>query len=165
VATKVQYEVFRAAYDEESEHHSVLESRAKLYLTIITAYLGAIAFKTTDVLAFLNEFKVSFYWYLLLGLGLVLALLLTVCAMGIRTYEGVFDPKVEIQSFGDKPPTDVEFLDKRIVDLAVATDRNNRMNNKVAEYLRYAGFLIFLAVTVQLIVFGLAICHTRSASQ
>ena len=165
MATKVQYDVFRAVYDEESERHTVLESRAKLYLTIITAYLGAVAFKTTDVLAFLARFCISFYWYLLLGVCLIVALLLAICAMGIRKYEGVFDPEAEIKSFGRNPPTDEDFLDKRIVDLAVASNRNNKVNNRIAGYLHYSGTMVFLAVCLQLVVFGLAIFHYRSVSQ
>jgi hypothetical protein len=165
LATKTQYDVFRSVYDEESERHSGLEGRAKLYLTIITAYLGAVAFKTTDVLAFISKFNISFYWYLLLGVCLILALLLTVFAMGIRTYEGVFDPEAEIKSFGPKRPSDEEFLDKRIVDLAVATNRNSDVNNRIATCLFYAGLLIFIAVCLQLVVFGLAIVHYRSAPQ
>jgi hypothetical protein len=165
VATKVKYDVFRAAYDEESEHNLALESRAKLYLTIITAYLGAVAFKTTDVLVFLGRFCIPFCWYLLLGVCLLLALLLVICAMGIRKYEGVFDPKAEIQSLGEKAPTDEEFLDKRIVDLAVATTRNSKVNNRKAIYLQYSGILVFVAVCLQLVVFGLAILHYRSVFQ
>jgi hypothetical protein len=164
MATKAQYEVFRGAYEEENERHSGLESRAKLYLTIITAYLGAVAFKTTDVLAFLKTFDIPFYWYLLLGICLILALLLAVCAMGIRKYEGVFDAEAEIKSFGDKPPADEDFFDKRIVDLAVATNRNSAVNNRIATYLQWSGILVFVAVCLQLIVFGLAILCYRSIS-
>ena len=165
MASKIQYDVFRAAYEEESERHSGLESRAKLYLTIITAYLGAVAFKTSDVLNFLNRFCVPYYWYLFLAVCLVVALLLAICAMGIRKYEGVFDPEKEIKRLGDKPPTDDDFLDKRIVDLAVATNRNSAINNRVAEYLQYSGILIFLAVCLQLVIFAIAILHYRSVSQ
>lgn len=165
MATKAQYDVFRGAYEEENDRHSGLEGRAKLYLTIITAYLGAVAFKTTDVLAFLKVFSIPFYWYLLLGVSLVLALLLTVCAMGIRKYEGVFDPEAEIKSFGEKQPTDEDFFDKRIVDLAVATSRNSDVNNRIASYLQWCGILVFIAVCLQLVVFGIAILHYRSIAQ
>ena len=167
MATQLQYEVFKSAYDEESQRHTDLESRAKLFLTIITAYLGAVAFKTTDVLVFLTKFRISFSWYLLLGACLVVALLFTVFAMGIRTYEGVFDPEVEIRSYRGKPKplTDDEFLDRRIADLAVATNRNTRVNNKIANTLRWAGILILLGITVQLAIFILAIRHYPSAIQ
>ena len=58
MATKEQYEFFKSLYDEENSRYSVLENRAKLYVTIIALYLGAIAFKIADVLALSSQLKV-----------------------------------------------------------------------------------------------------------
>jgi hypothetical protein len=163
MATEIQYQVFRAEYDEESQRASGLESRAKLYLTVITAYLGVIGFKIDDLLKFLDKFHVPVTLYLVMAVVLVVALLCTVWAMGIRTYEGVFDPKKEIESFSQQRPTDSDFLDKRLADLAVATNRNSRQNGKVANALQGAGVLIFLAILLQMAVFVVAIKNVGCA--
>jgi hypothetical protein len=84
MATQTQYEVFRAEYDEESQRAEGLESRAKLYLSIITAYLGVIGFKVEDLLKFLDKFHVPVVLYLVMALILIVALLCTIWAMGIR---------------------------------------------------------------------------------
>jgi hypothetical protein len=162
MATEIQYQAFRAEYDEESRRASGLENRAKLYLTIITAYLGVIGFKIEDLLKFLDKFNVPVTLYLVMAVVLVGALLCTVWAMGIRTYEGLFDPKKEIESFGKKAPTDDEFRDKRLADLAVATNRNSKQNGRVATALQCAGILILLAISIQMAVFVVAIKNVRS---
>jgi hypothetical protein len=160
MATPTQYQIFRAEYDEESQRASGLESRANLYLTIIAAYLGAIGFKVEDIV----KFRVPITPYLVMASILVLALLCTIWAMRIRTYEGVFDPTKEIESFEKTKPTDPDFLDKRLVDLAVATGRNSKQNGRVANALQCAGFLLFLAIAIQLAVFVVATKNTRSLS-
>jgi hypothetical protein len=162
MATEIQYQAFRAEYDEESRRASGLEDRAKLYLTIITAYLGVIGFKIEDLLKFLDKFHVSVTFYLVMAAVLVGALLCTVWAMGIRTYEGLFDPKKEIESLSKTIPTDHDFLDKRLADIAVATSRNSKQNGRVANALQCAGILIFLAVSIQMAVFVVAIKNVRS---
>ena len=164
MATATQYQIFRAEYDEESQRASGLESRANLYLTIIAAYLGAIGFKIEDNVKFLDKFRVPITPYLVMASILVLALLCTIWAMRIRTYEGVFDPTKEIESFEKTKPTDPDFLDKRLVDLAVATGRNSKQNGRVANALQCAGFLLFLAIAIQLAVFVVATKNARSLS-
>jgi hypothetical protein len=131
MATEIQYQAFRTEYDEESQRASGLEGRAKLYLTIITAYLGVIGFKIEDLLKFLDKFHVPVALYLAMA--------------------------VILESFSQQRPTDPDFLDKRLADLAVATNRNSRQNGKVANALQGAGVLIFLAILIQMAVFVVAI--------
>jgi hypothetical protein len=157
MASEKQYDVFRSLYDEEIERYTALESRAKLYLTIITFYLGAVVFKMEDVMKFITVFQVPLGLYLALSVVLLCALLLTVLATRIRTYEGICDPEEVIRSFGKTKPTDEEFLDHRVVDLACATNRNVAENNKVAGILQTASYLLFVSVFLQLVIFGLAI--------
>jgi hypothetical protein len=164
MATKTQYDVFKAIYDEEIERHGTLENRAKLYLTILTFYLGAIAFKIEDILKFITRFHVPLWLYMAMALVLILALLLTVLATRIRSYEGICDPKKVLLSFGEATPTDEDFLDARIADLAVATNHNDQQNNKVGTYLEIASWLLFLAVLLQLTVFILAVINSRKAN-
>lgn len=164
MATEIQYKVFKELYDEEAERYSALGTRSNLYLTVITFYLGVILLKVDDVLKFASEFRVPSVWFLCVGMLLVVALLLTVAAIRIREYEGVCDPEEVIEGFGRTPPADAEFLDDRVVDLAVATNRNSAQNNRVAGLLQWAATVILLAVLLQVAVFTVAIVHARSSS-
>jgi hypothetical protein len=49
---------FKSLYDEESSHHAVLQERAKVYITVITIYVGVIGLKVGDVSALATTFKV-----------------------------------------------------------------------------------------------------------
>lgn len=164
MATETQYKVFKELYDEEAERYSALGTRSNLYLTVITFYLGVILLKVDDVLKFASGFRVSVVWFLCVGMFFVIALLLTVAAIRIREYEGVCDPEEVIAGFGKHPPTDTKFLDDRIVDLAVATNRNSAQNDRVAGLLQWAATVILLAVLIQVAVFMVAIVHARSSN-
>jgi len=90
------------------------------------------------------------------GSLLLLALLSTILAISIRSFEGICDPEDVIANFGDAPPRDADFLDDRIVDLAVATNRNASQNNQTAQYLRAAIILLFLGVLLHVAIFFVA---------
>jgi len=164
MASELQYKIFKEVYDEESDRYSSLGTRSNLYLTLITFYLGVILLKVDDVLKFITTFRVPIVLFLVIGLVLVIALFLTVRAMGIRDYEGICDLNEIIEGFGKTPPSDEEFLDDRLVDLAVATNRNSLQNDRVAGLLQWAARLIAFAVILQVIVFAVAITNARSSS-
>lgn len=153
MATAKQYEVFKHIYDEEIETYKHLEARARFYMTIITFYVGAIFFKFEDSIEFVRAYMIPAYLYLLLAVLLLSALLFTVLAVRIRSYEGICDPEEVIHGFNNEPPEDVDFLNHRIVDLAVATNRNSDQNSKVATNLYVSAWLIFAAVVLQLFIF------------
>ena len=157
MATEIQYEVFKAVYDEEAERYSTLEARARLYFSIISLYLGAIAFKAKDMEEFASSFHIPIWWFLLSGAVLVLSLLATIAAIQIRTYEGICDLKAVIRNFGDTPPTDDDFLDDRIVDLAVATNKNSKQNDRTARFLSAAAILLLVSVALHLVIFIAAV--------
>jgi hypothetical protein len=157
MATEAQYKIFKEIFDEESKRYSELDAKAKLYITIITFYLGAVAFKFKDVLELTNSIACTRWLYLAISLALVGALLCTIIAMRVRTFEGICDPEEVIQSFAKSPLTDDEFRDDRITDLAVATNRNFAQNNRIAGSLSFASYLIFLAALIQLGLFAVAI--------
>lgn len=96
-----------------------------------------------------------------MALLLLLALLLTIMATRIRSYEGVNDLENIIKSLASTVPSDEEFLDMCLIDLAVATNRNSLINNKVAAMLQWASYLLFLAVASQLTVFLWALLKLR----
>jgi hypothetical protein len=164
MATQLQYDSFKAVFDEEKARYEHLEKRANLYLTIITFYLGAIVFKAEDLMKFATRFGLSAVWCLAIGALLAFALLLVVGAISIRAYERLFDPKKEIKSYADRQPTDAEFLDKRLADFAVATERNATQNDRVARLLRRAAWLIFCSALLQILIFGVIFAHVKTAN-
>jgi hypothetical protein len=161
MATEIQYKVFKEVYDEESERYSNLGTRANAYLTLITFYLGAVLLKIDDVLKFVTTFRIPVVFFLLIGTLFVVALLLTALALNIRDYEAICDPEEVIEAFGESQPSDEEFLDDRIIDLAVATNRNSRQNNRVAGLLQWAARVICCCVALQAVLLLVAIKHTR----
>jgi hypothetical protein len=84
---------------------------------------------------------------------------MTVLATRIRVYEAPTDLQKVLESFGPSPPTDSDFLDDRLADLAVATDRNAIENDKVASLLTASGWLLFSAVAVHFVTFLYAYIH------
>jgi len=151
MATKEQYGFFLSLYQEEERTYEQLEGRAKVYLTIISIFLAGLLLKADD--AKKSAAILGMPWWLLSGVALLLsaALLLVVIAMRIRTYEGAADPEAIIAKFGERPPVDEDFFDDRIVDLAVATNRNSVVNNKTATTLEWASYCLVAAILVLLV--------------
>jgi len=158
----MQYQIFKTLFDEESRRYSELEARSRLYLTVITFYLSVIGFKINDVVEFANKFRVPLILYIVTAFALLLALLFTVASARIRNYERIADPEKIIRLLGESAPTDEDFLDARLIDLAVATNRNAIQNNRVALMLRYASTFIFIGVVLQIAILFLAIVKART---
>jgi hypothetical protein len=153
MATELQYKIFKDLYEEENARYAQLDNKSKLYVTLVTFYLGAIAFKFKDVIEFTGASVFTKWLYLVIAVMLVAALLFTIVATRIRVFEGICDPEKVIGEFGEEPPPDVDFLDDRIVDLAVATNRNSGQNDRIASNLEIASVLIFAAGVSQLVLF------------
>jgi len=81
-------------------------------------------------------------------------------AVAIRNYEGVCDPVEVIDGFGDTPPSDSDFLDDRIAELAVATNLNFQQNNLTANLLSWAVALLFIGVALYLGIFSIGVSHS-----
>ena len=159
MASEIQYKVFKELFDEETRRYSDLDNKGKLYVTIITFYLGAIAFKLRDVAEFTNSVPYAKWFYLAIAAMLVIALLFAILGIRVRSFEGIFDPEKIIASLGPVAPTDEEFLDDRIVDLAVSTNKNSRRNDKVASSLASALFCVFIAGATQFILLVVAMIN------
>src|SRR5687767_8307242 len=129
MATQHQYEFFKLLYQEEADRYADLESRAKLYFTVISFYLGAIVLKFDDLQAFLTLTGVPVAVILAIAALMVVALVFCVMGIQIRNYEGIADASDVIDSFSAVSPTDHDFFDARIADFAVATARNSEENN------------------------------------
>jgi hypothetical protein len=157
MASEFQYKVFREIYEEEAKRYSDLDSRAKLYLTIATFYLGALVFRYSDLKAFNDVLKIPFLAYILIIAPMLLALLCVIVAVRIRKFEGLFNPEQVLEDLGSTPPKDEDFRDDRIVDLAVATNRNKRQNDRIANYLALASIMIGVAVGSHVLILAIAL--------
>jgi hypothetical protein len=152
MATQSQYEFFRLLYQEETDRYNELEQRARLYFTIISFYLGAIAFKFSDLSGFLRATHVPTAVVIFVAACMIISLTACVLGVQIRTYEGVAEPRDVIDSMGEQPPTDSEFFDARIADFAVATERNSRQNDRVAIYLSLSAIALAVAMVGQVVI-------------
>ncbi len=126
MATQAQYGVFLYLYEDENKRYEHLQDRAKLYLSIASIYLGAIAFKVDDVLRLVTQFRIPVWLWLMTGGILIAAVVLISWAVRVRDYEGICNPVEVIARYvHEPPPSDEDFLDDRLVDLAAATNRNS----------------------------------------
>ncbi|HEV7489052.1 MAG TPA: hypothetical protein VGQ65_25555 [Thermoanaerobaculia bacterium] len=154
MASEPIYKFFQALYEEESKRFAELESRARLYFSIASLYVGAIAFKFDDVIKFVNRAHVPAVVIVLDGAAFVVAILFCVLAMQVRKYEGISDPDEILNGFDeDGVPNDIEFYDDRVIDYSVAIAKNSAVNNRVATWLSVSGFSILAGVAGQVILF------------
>jgi hypothetical protein len=153
MATELQYLYFQSIYEAENQRYASLEARSRLYLTLQTFYIGAVAFKFSDVMALNAAFRVPAVLYIGAGVLLLFGLFLTVLAARIRTYEAPSNLRTIVESFGTSPQRDSEFMDCRLADFVVATERNSAVNERVASLLSGTSFLLATAVLLHFTTF------------
>lgn len=163
MATKTQYEVFQFVHDAEDKRMTELVTRAKVYLSIATFFLGGLAFKMGDPVLLIST-AAQIIYFVAAGL-FILAFSFILAALFIYSYEGVTDLIEVIEEFQAKPPSDTDFLDDRIVDLAIACDRNVRQNDKRAVLLQIASFVMLLGVLAASASFVAAVAAPRPESK
>ena len=148
------YKFFQALYDEEAKRFAELESRARLYFSIASLYVGAIAFKFDDVVKLVGRINLPAVHIVLDGALFIVAILFCVLAMQVREYEGIAAPYDILHLFEvEGVPSDGDFFHDRIVDYAVAVKRNSRINNRIAIWLSVSGFSILSGVAGQVLMF------------
>jgi hypothetical protein len=153
MATEFLYDFFRNLYEEESERYGQLEVRARLYITILVFYLGAVGLNAKDMLALTGQSYAARVLVSASGIAFILALSSCLIAIKMRKYEGLSDPNELIDSFGGTLPSDDDFREDRIVDFAVATERNAAQNDRVARALSWAIIFIFGGVALHVTAF------------
>jgi len=157
VASDAQYEYFKFLYEHERARYEALVNRGKLYLSIVTLYMGLLAVGTDKAIDALGRSMALRSVYMVSVLLLVTALVFVVYAVGIYTNEKPSDPEQLVSSFGDERPSDEAFRDARIVDLAVATGRNSANNDRRAKRLRTATILLLSGIFGQAIFLTLIV--------
>ena len=157
MATKEQYEFFRRLYEEEERTYEQIEGRAKVFLSIITAFIVTVVLKSEDAVKSAAALRVPWFIYLLMGAILALALVFVVLSVRIRAYEALVDPEALIESYEGDGPTDEIFFEDRIADYAVAASRNRAENNRAASILAWAGWLLVSAMVLMVLTLLLAL--------
>jgi hypothetical protein len=159
MATEAQYEFFKFRYMEGVERYQALIARGQIFLSIVTLYIGVLSFKLSPsgapVATLIELSSPALKWlYCSILISLLISLLLVILALGIYKYHAVADPVQIIEAYGPTQPTDSDFWDERIANLAVVTHENIPRNNKRAKLLYRATIFLFLAA-VQHVVFFL----------
>jgi len=143
MATEKKYLFFKGMYDEESARQLLLADRAKLYLSLMTFYSAFVLFAAEKLRPDTVTLKVIF----VATVGSTLsAFLLSLWSIRVSVYEGVVNPQEIVAAFGTSPPDDEDFFAHRIVDFAVACQRNSAVNDRKARQLTYAGFLLLAGI-------------------
>lgn len=151
--TKEQFDTFKYVYEKEEARFSELINRGKIYLSIITVYIGVFTLKIQDIGTLVGD--ESFPKILLgaTGVSFISALLACVLALGIFKYEGLCDIKEELLAFDDTGKPDAEFYEDRLADMAVAYDRNSLQNDRRALLLQISSYLMLAGVFCHLLAF------------
>ena len=67
MATEAQYQFFRLLFEEEERRYSLLETRGKLYMSIIAAFLAALVLHADTIESSVQSLGVS--WVLMVANG------------------------------------------------------------------------------------------------
>jgi hypothetical protein len=152
MATKDQCEFFRSLYEEEEKTAESLESRAKTFLGVITAFLASFFLKAKDLVESAEALRISFKLLVVEGFLLTAALVFVIYSLRIRIYESPNDGPKVIEAYEGDGPTDEEFFEARAADYAVAASRNRKINEQKGFLLECAGWIIIAAVLWLLLI-------------
>lgn len=160
-----QYEYFQYLFEQEQKRAASIVNGAKVYIAFLVFILGSIFLKAITpekILAlFINSSIESWVRFLAVSLiilsaiALFAAVLFTILVLKVWFYDRLCDP---IDRFEETLTmrAELEVLSKSICDFAVATSRNNLINNQRAEYLtRGINCLIIGAVLSIITIFTL----------
>lgn len=143
MVTTKQFEFFRLLYDEEVDRQKSLSESARHYISLTTFYSAFIIF-VIDKLR--PESCLQKAVFLLTGLSMLGAFLLSLIAIRIRTYEALNNPKDIMDEIQVGGMHDSEFFDRRAADCVVACEENSKINDTRANQIQVAGYCLFLGI-------------------
>src|SRR5215813_2029361 len=147
MATKAQYEFFKLLFDEETTRYKDLIDRGKTYISLLTLYGAFLAFSIKDAAP---EGRLLWLFVALIVLFLA-AFALAVTALNIQSYEGINEPDDVVSEL---PQRNAAFFDARIVDFSVASERNSKLNDRRATFLRLSGLFLLLGLVSHSVYFA-----------
>lgn len=147
-----QNEYFQYLFEQEQKRAASIVAGAKMYIAFLVFILGSIFLKviTADkIIGLFNSSSIP-QWEKVLGISLtvlsaialLIALIFTILVLKVWSYDRLCNPVNRLKDT-IYMTDEIEVLSKSISDFAVATSRNNEINNKRAQFLSYAlGFLL-----------------------
>jgi hypothetical protein len=146
-----QYLFFKSIYDEEKARQTSLQDRAKTYLTLVTFYSAFVLF----VVEKLTPIDVCTLLVFLAAMGSMgIAFLLCIWALNVSEYEALNNPEEILnEEFSKAAPSDEDFFGSRCADYTVAYTRNSAVNDKKANLVWGAGYLLLAGIVLHAVYF------------
>lgn len=140
MATREQFEFYKSLYKEEDHRSQELDSRAKFYFTVISAFLGALLLKATEFHTLVRAFGIPKSILILETVLLLAALAFVVISMSIRRHQSIANGADIFHR--DVVLADKDFYDDQIINYNHATQCYRKKNDQAAGNLVWgAGFL------------------------
>ena len=152
MATSEQLDYFKHIYAQEMARSDELINRGKLFLSVITLYMGLLGIAADKVVPKLSSSSIVIACYLSGFVSFVIALVLIVMAIGIYNYVYPSDPKSILQEADENWPDNESFFLERMAELAAAFKNNCPINDKRAKYLKWASLLMLTGIIFQAFV-------------
>lgn len=139
-----QHEYFQYLFEQEQKRAVSIVGGAKVYIAFLVFILGSMFLKAITPEKILTLFSnsdigswakfIGIFLFMLSAIALTAAVVFTILVLKVWFYDRLCDP---IERFKETLTMrdEVEVLSKSISDFAVAISRNNRINNRRAEYL------------------------------
>ena len=159
-----QYNFFKSLYDEENIRAKYITEKGKVYISIITFYLGVLFFKTSDFLGSNTDSLVKqntsgaspeVIFYFLTVVLMVSGFFFSVYSLGIFKYESLNDPESILEDYNYEIPDEKIFFKGRIADTTISTKRNMLINNKRAKLLRISSICMIIGMVSHVLSYAL----------
>lgn len=143
---------FQFLYLEESKREATLNDRARTFVSINSIMIGLNAFKASDISqlsSLLPETSFVVGAAILATLVFIMSFFTCLSALGLRSYENLNVPRKLLSRIKDNNWDEVSFFVDCISDCVVTTDRNSKLNDSRARWLRIATLLMFAGFGVE----------------
>lgn len=150
---KEKYEIFKYIFEKEEKRRDELTGRIKIYLSILTFYLGVLAFNLKEVQEVLQDtgLSVKVLWVITL-VALVVPLFFIVRTLTLQ-YQGMSGLDDLIQSDEVSNTNASEFYLARMVDLADVHDQNIVTNDRVSRDLAISTVFLSIGIATSFALF------------
>lgn len=157
MSSKAQYDAFRDIYQDEAARTARINTVAAACLPVPSFFLSALFFNLKVVLEVAQQSDCGIFVLCGVWFFFLFAILCSVLSFFIRTQEGLFDPNTLAEEIEKNQPSDEQFFTERIADFVVATERNDKVNNRKAFWVRLAQICILLGFLFAVLFLWLAI--------
>ena len=154
MATLIKYNILKDINDEEIKGNHQLTARFQLFFGVWTFLISIVGFKFDELL---NSSTIGILSLLIAALlFLVLTLFFIILGLRLHKWEGICDVHDVVLQLNESEieQSDKDFLDDRLADMAVAYERNSKLNNKRGKYLNKATWCTIASVICEVILFS-----------